>query len=78
MGILPFRVINSGEATFREVAGAIKCYEYQSYESDDWMHSYAFALCEAARKKLVTLVANNKWEYHRETLTNQLEQINAE
>ena len=67
----PFRVIFSDMADLSDVAGSLHCYEYQSCETDEWEQSFAYALCQAARRKITTRLMNQKhdnWGYTRKNL----------
>ena len=61
----PFRSVSRDDADYAEVAGALYCYEYQSCETDDWENSFAYALCQGARRKLTSILGDGNWEYDR-------------
>lgn len=60
-----YRRIFDDQATTGEVLGALACYEYQACESETWKTSYAFALCQAIRKKICSQLSGSNWEYTR-------------
>lgn len=60
-----FRPIWEDQASVGEALGALRCYEYQACESDTWLNSYAFALCQAIRAKLCASISEGHWEYTR-------------
>lgn len=60
-----FRAICSDQATIAEALGALRCYEYQACESNEWEMSYAYALCQAIRRQLCALMSEGHWEYER-------------
>lgn len=66
-GIEPeaFKRIYADQATIAQALGALRCYEYQACESENWQSSFAFALCKAIRKALCDMVACDHWEYER-------------
>jgi len=61
----PFRAIYRDQATYGEVLGALRCYEYQACESEDWSNSYAHALCVAIRNAICALISDGEWDYER-------------
>jgi hypothetical protein len=61
----PFRNIFSDQASYAKALGALACYEYQACESDQWRESYAYALCQAIRRNLCSLISAGEWEYER-------------
>jgi hypothetical protein len=64
-----YRFVSSEDASLAEVAGALHCYEYQSCETDEWNKSFAYALCQAARRKITSHLMNQgegNWEFNRE------------
>jgi hypothetical protein len=61
----PFKVIYRDQATYGEVLGALRCYEYQACESESWSNSYAHALCVAIRKAICDLISDGNWDYER-------------
>ena len=60
-----FRPIYRDQATIAQALGALSCYEYQACESENWVNSYAYALCQAMRKSLCRMVSGDSWEYMR-------------
>ena len=65
-----FRGIPSDEADLSDVAGSLHCYEYQACETDDWKLSFAYALCQGARRKIISHLMNQKednWGYTRKS-----------
>ena len=60
-----FRPIWRDQATVGEALGALRCYEYQACESNEWRNSYAKALCEAIRRNLCAMVSGEAWDYTR-------------
>lgn len=71
--IAKFRRIDIDQATIGQALGALACYEYQACESENWVNSYAYALCGAIRKTLCRKVSGENWEYTRPA--NQAERI---
>ena len=61
----PFRNIFSDQASYAKALGALRCYEYQACESDQWRESYAYALCQAIRRNICALISDGEWEYER-------------
>jgi len=61
----PFKAIYRDQATYAEVLGALRCYEYQACESDSWRNSYAHLLCVAIRNAVCSLISEGEWEYER-------------
>lgn len=60
-----FKRIDSDQATIAEVLGALACYEYQACESENWLNSYAFAICTAIRRAICNRISDGHWEYER-------------
>lgn len=60
-----YRRIFDDQTTVGEVLGALACYEYQACESETWKNSYAYAICQAIRKKICSQLAGSNWEYTR-------------
>lgn len=60
-----YRRIFDDQTTVGEVLGALACYEYQACESENWKKSYAYAICQAIRKKICSQLAGSNWEYTR-------------
>lgn len=60
-----YRRIFDDQTTVGEVLGALACYEYQACESSTWKNSYAYAICQAIRKKICSQLAGSNWEYER-------------
>jgi len=60
-----FRPIYADQATIGDALGALRCFEYQACESNEWKDSYAFALCQAIRRTLCARIAGDAWEYTR-------------
>lgn len=61
-----FRYVSTGEATLQQALGALLCYMYQACETETWEKSYAFALCQGIKEKLIRLISDGCWEYDRE------------
>lgn len=61
----PFKRIDKDQATFAQVLGALACYEYQACESENWLNSYAYAICASIRRHICNLISNGNWEYER-------------
>ena len=51
--------------TYEDVLGAIRCYEYQSCEAEDWNTSWAREYCNELRKNICAYLSADKWEYER-------------
>jgi hypothetical protein len=66
-----FRPIWSDQATVGQALGALRCYEYQASESNEWRNSYAKALCEAIRRNLCARVSGEAWDYDRPTTMSE-------
>lgn len=60
-----YRHIFSDQTTEGEILGALACYEYQACESTTWRDSFAFALCQAIRKKICSHISGSNWSYER-------------
>lgn len=60
-----FRPILQGQATIAQALGALRCYEYQACESNEWNKSYAKAICDSLRRSLCAMVSGDSWEYTR-------------
>ena len=60
-----FRAIYDDQATIQEALGALRCYEYQACESENWQNSYAFAICQAIKATLIAKLSDGYWEYER-------------
>lgn len=68
-----FNRIYDDQATVGEALGALRCYEYQACESDQWNDSYAKLICDSIRKSLCDIVCGDGWEYTRPTgITNRV------
>lgn len=61
----PFRQIVRGEVRDGEALGALRCYEYQSCEVENWADSFAYHLSLALRRKIAGFIAGDAWEYRR-------------
>jgi hypothetical protein len=61
----PFKAIYRDQATYAQALGALRCYEYQACESENWSSSYAHALCVAIRNAICALISEGEWEYER-------------
>lgn len=60
-----YRAIMEDQTTLGQVLGALRCYEYQACESENWENSYAYAICQAIRKKICNKISGDAWEYVR-------------
>ncbi len=64
-GATRFRPIYQDQATPAEMLGALRCYEYQACETDEWELSHAYALCKAIKNRIVSQLSDGLWEYER-------------
>lgn len=60
-----FRAIYPDQATPADMLGALRCYEYQACETDEWELSHAHALCEAIKDFILSRLSDGLWEYER-------------
>ena len=60
-----FRPIYPDQATIAQALGALRCYEYQACESENWENSYAYAICQSIKAILARKVSGDNWEYVR-------------
>ena len=60
-----FSAIYSDQASYAEILGALTCYEYQANESENWLNSYAYAICQGIRRAICNLICEGHWEYDR-------------
>ena len=60
-----FALIDKDQASFAEVLGALRCYEYQACESENWLNSYAYAICKGIRRQICNIISEGHWDYER-------------
>ena len=60
-----YRPIYQDQVSFPVVLGALACYEYQACESEEWNKSFAFALCQAIRRRICQMISGDNWSYSR-------------
>jgi len=58
------RPVYKDEVTFGEVLGALRCYEYQSCETNGYETSFTKSLVNALTKKVIDIYSNG-WEFKR-------------
>lgn len=61
----PYRGISRDDASLEEVLGAIRCYQYQACESEEWETSFAYELTEALMHKIARMISDGHWDYDR-------------
>ena len=65
-GIVPY--LGGPVISWGQVLQAIRCYEYQSCESPTWGESLAKAVCDAIRRKVCGIIADEagaEWDWSR-------------
>jgi hypothetical protein len=59
-----WRRVTSDEASIARAMGAVKCYQYQACEYDEWRTSFAHELSARVMDKLVDMISEG-WDYER-------------
>lgn len=66
-GIVPY--LGASVISWGQVLQAVRCYEYQSCEAPTWDSSLAKAVCDAIRRKVCGIIADEagaEWDWRRE------------
>ena len=56
------------EEHFKKVFGAIRCYEYQACETNDYYSTFARCLLQAIAKEAMSEFSEGHWEYNRKSI----------